>query len=332
MASKTRIARDKGTGGKPVSAHRNAAIAVSVLLACMACHATGTADEQQAGAKAESSFARNFALYTSLTKKDGPLIDADPSDFKGALEGASDHSTANAVNTTVDTAIALKTLLAPSKLFGHSPVLFLFSANQLPHPALQNQIVAWMPEFLATDNKQAISLVKDKLFAALKESLPADYAIAEYTVTRKPLFGAAYTTIYRQLVGPGCPLPENLECRVEFFVQQPVKTSETPPWIKNGGDRYLWKNWRDGATSSGPSITFGVYAAKPESTFSEKQLNWLNVYQDEILHKMSHRLEDWIYIYAAPSLRKPYPAIYNQGRTHLFLQADAANPVSVNSQ
>lgn len=320
MASRTRVARAKGIGGKPVLAHRISVVAVPVLLACMACHAAGTVDGQQGQVKAESSFARNFALYTSLTKKDGPLIDADPSDFKGVLEGASDHSTANAVNTTVDTAIALKALLTPSKLFGYSPVLFLFSANQLPHPALQSQIVAWMPELLAADNKQAISLVKEKLFAALKESLPADYAVAEYVVTRKPLFGAAYTTTYRQLVGPGCPLPENLECRVEFFVQQPVKTSETPPWIQNGGDRYLWKNWRDGATSSEPSITFGVYAAKPESTFREKQLNWLNVYQDEVLQKMSLRLEDWIYIYAAPSLRKPYPAIYNQGKTHLFLK------------
>jgi len=332
MALRTRAARGKGAGGMAVPTYRNSVIAVSVLLACMACHAVGTGDEQQSQAKAESSFARNFALYTSLTKKDGPLIDAEPSDFKGVLEGASDHSTANAVNTTVDTAIALKALLAQSKLFGYSPVLFLFSAKQLPHPALQNQIVAWMPESLAADNKQAISLVKEKLFAALKESLPADYAVAEYTVVRKPLFGAAYATTYRQLIGPGCPLPENLECRVEFNVQQPVKTKETPPWINNGGDRYLWKNWRDGAASSDPSITFGVYAAKPESTFSEKQLNWLNVYQDEILQKMSHRLEDWIYIYAAPSLRKPYPAVYNQGKTHLFLKADVATPVSVNSQ
>lgn len=332
MALRKRAGRDKGAGGKAASASRNSVIAVSVLLACIASHAVGTGEEQQSQAKAESSFARKFALYTSLTEKDGPLIDAEPSDFNDVLEGASDHSTANAVNTTVDTTIALKALLAPSKLFGYSPVFFLFSANQLPHPALRNQIVAWMPESLATDNKQAISLVKEKLFAALKESLPANYAVAEYTITSKPLFGAAYTTTYRQLVGPGCPLPENLECRVEFFVQQPVKTRENPPWIKNGGDRYLWKNWRDGATSSNPSITFGVYAAKPESIFSEKQLNWLNIYQDEILQKMSHHLEDWIYIYAAPSLRKPYPAIYNQGKTHLFLKVDVANPVSVESQ
>lgn len=293
------------------------------LVLCGHINSSGASPADIKNYDSSKSLALNIALHSGLTNEKGPLIDAAEADLQEALKGASDHATANAVSSTIDATVALKALLAPGKLFGYSPLLFIFSPSQLPHPALYPQIIAWMPRSEAADEKTAAQAIKTKITTAFLNSLPANYSFEEYYVEYSPLLARKYKSRFLSLVGPGCPNAEGLECRIDVSVQKPNIINSTPKWIEHTEESFYWKNWNDGATHPQSSIGIYVYYAKNKEISREYQNNWMNDYQDEVLTKMSKQLDGWIYIYAPPTTKKPYPIMLNFGNIFYFAKPNS---------
>jgi len=268
----------------------------------------------------DASLARKIALHTFLTNESGPLIDASENELQAVLAGASSYSATNAVKSTIDATVALKALLAPSKVFGYSSALFIFSPSKLSHPALEPQFIIWMPKSVATDGKVASKVLVQKLQESMANSLPEGYSLQEYEVAHSPLFGREYKSKKLSLVGPGCPTSKDLECRVGIMVNKPIVTDVSPEWLKESGGAYFWKNWEDGSTSLKSSVGIGVYLAKHGKDLSEGVTDWMDKHQEQLFLRMSKNLEDWVYIYLPPTLKKPYPVIFNSGDKLFFVK------------
>jgi hypothetical protein len=179
-----------------------------------------------------------------------------------------------------------------------------------------------MPAEVAKDGEMAVRVMREKLFDAFTKSIPLPYSYVVYEVASKPIFGREYAENFISLVGPGCPSEDGLECRVGIGVKKPMKTSSPPDWVGGSGEYYYWKNWKDGATYSESSIGVGVFMAKPGKSHSERPSGWWVNNKDGLLSEMSKHLDSWIYVYLSPSIQRPYPVVFNQGKPNYFVKSN----------
>ena len=298
-----------------------AVICCSLLAALSGCATNADAQvERYAKRDPSMSLARNIALSTSLTGEKGPLVDVYfPKDENNKeLIGASNNVLNNSLNLAgmVGAGTMVAGSLSKGFLLGA-----LLSSSELPHPALQEQLIAWMPQKLAADEKAASKIMKARLKEAFIKSLPEAYRYEEYEEISKPLLAAAQAKVYAQIIGPGCPSSNGFECRVNFYVNQPLKIEQGPEWV-GGGGRYLWKNWKDGDKSGYNSASVKVYLAKPKDYYREGASEWGLAHGNELYIRMSAYLDDWVYLYIPPTKSRPYPVIYNAGTPFYFAKFD----------
>jgi len=309
-----------------------ALVATAILTGCT--NAKMERMETYSQRQADVSMARNVALYSSLTEEDGPLLDIPRSELPNNLKGASDHEVANSFDT-----VGLSTLgiaqfngfavpagMSDAAAGAMSVVGGLFLPDRAPHPALRHQVLAWMPLDAAPSGKEAAAKLKGMVKLAFIDSMPEGYTYTERKVTKTPTFGSPYTVVYPTIEGPGCPNENGLECRVWWSIGEEPLQESAPSWSGSEGMSYAWLNWPDGADEpdfrDSFSAFFRVQYAESDRDYGTTRNDWLKVHGHEVFKKMSSMLPNWIYLYVPPAEKHPYPAIFNHGETHLFVEPE----------
>lgn len=305
-----------------------ALMATAILTGCT--NAKKERMETYSQRQADVSMARNVALYSSLTEEDGPLLDIPRSDLPNNLKGASDHEVANTFDSVGLTTLGIAQFngfAVPSGMSvagAMSIVGGLFLPDRAPHPALRHQILAWMPVDAAQNGEEAAARLKGMVKQAFIDSMPEGYTYTERKEIKTPVFGAPFTKLYPTIEGPGCPNDQGLECRVWWSIGEKPMVATAPIWSGSQEESYAWLNWPDGADEPDYSKSFSAFFlvqyARRDYDYGLHRNDWLEVHGHDLFHKMSSKLPNWIFLYTPPGKDHPYPAIFNNGVTHLFVE------------
>jgi len=181
------------------------------------------------------------------------------------------------------------------------------------------QILAWMPQEMAKDKKQAAIKLNEYLANALLKAAPENYELTG-PENAKALWGwEKDENKYIKILGPECKGVCFASFRSLNFEPGSLPKSKKMPKFIGSGKSWFWGNRVQ---------KLRISEFKDSKEYPLKDFNY-SFYQ-----RISENLPEWAFVYVAPDKYKPIPAIFHQGKMFLFVKSNqkASNESSAASE
>lgn len=282
------------------------------------------------------SFAWNVMASAYLTKKSGPIKDA---------EIQTDGNDLSMVNVAVTGYLAGEgfagRLINPpgissdiaGGMFTFDLVSQVLKSATPPEPGVSRWI-AWKPVSQMGKPETAKLTFAQELKNAYGKSLPSGYELVEVTKHWKNLFGRKQESIFNLIIGGNCKPPTEdllnntdvglkkfksfnfciaVNSGEKYLINNPVKVN-TPLWLRQGQQSYLFGSSQNNVPGN-RSLTFTY----PDQMVDGKLKN---LDRGVFIATMSKVLSDNVFYYQAPEKDLPgiVPAVFNSGKAHYFVK------------
>lgn len=273
--------------------------------------------------KWENSFAYEVAKAGKITG--GPLKDIFPKDLDKYTHGKVSPDALGLVTGVAMMADGMSSV--PDFLGGNSLAggIFIFDSlfNEKGKWSKWTQVLAWMPLDMAADKKEASEKLQSVIKEAVMSSIPEKFSGT--IKTRAEVFGEtgkkSDTHKFVHILGPGCDV---YVCGFNWiglsnhtdYQARGIKES-TPKIIRkilNSDEKKSWA-WYQGRLNMGISRSDADSIrdkTRPEHPYKD--------FSYEFYQEVSQKLPEWAFIYIAPNPYRPLPAIFHQGKMHLFVK------------
>jgi len=262
----------------------------------------------------KNSMALNVALAAGLsefdkkTKTYSPLRDVKPESLEAKIKKPLTWKKKHKLN--LDSAYFAADSVANLSGFGVSPTLagglislglaVLSYGKGVNIPARSDKTIIWMPEQEVKHPREIGRKLRQLFKDAFLKALPEEYLAL-------PLPNSKYEEF--KLVGGDVCKPEEWDCKLSFPIwnYRPFKTKSSPQWLHIPGKTFFYRQWHP----------FSLFRYKKKNVPNE--VPDIGEREDKMFFRMSQFLPKWIFFYRAPSKKRPYPVIYNQGEKLFFI-------------